>query len=149
MRRILASTAAFAVLSLAASETQAWRAFPTRHLGSINPQQQAEMFQALLQITDPLTAQRASINPLVIDRRGTPPRVNVLLLEDQPGEIGPLGVVVIGNTVQDADVFQLTGDGEIQRDPAGTVHIADGAVLLFQGTPSVNDPMLLLARLRF
>jgi len=149
MRRLLVSAGAVVLLSLAASETQAWRAFPTRHLGSLSHQQQAEMFQALLRITDPVSAQRASINPLVIDRQGSPRRVSVLLLEDQPGEIGPLGVVVIGNTVQDADVFQLTGDGDIQRNPAGTVHITDAAVLLFQGTPSVNDRMLLLASLRF
>jgi hypothetical protein len=150
MRRPLAAAAAVAFLALAAADTQAYRAFPTRHLGSLSHEQQAEMFQSLLQITDPVSAQRAAANPLVIDRQGTPRRVVLLVLEDQPGELAPMAVAVLGNTVSDIDVLQLTGDGSINRDPSGTVHLHDGTgVFLFQGTPSVQTAMLMLVRVRF
>ncbi len=94
---------------LTQSGAQAYQVTPAHLLTALDQQQQPEFFQALIvRGYDQQIATRIAQNAIAI----RPPSRNarqaqILVLEDQPGEIGPLGVVVVGDTVQDADIFQL------------------------------------------
>ncbi|MGH9853638.1 MAG: hypothetical protein ACREBD_27680, partial [Blastocatellia bacterium] len=127
------------------------RVEPRHLLTSLNHQQQFEFFQALVDRGyDQQKATQIVRNAIAIRPPNENSRlVRILVLEDQPGELGPVAIVVVGDTVMDADVFQLTGDGAFGGPASDIIRFSFGGAAIFQGVPSLNDLLRLLVELRF
>jgi len=133
------------------SGARAYQVWPARLLTALNQQQQFEFFQALVvRGYDQQSAARIAQNAIAIQPPGRNARqAQILVLEDQPGEIGPLGVVVVGDTVEDADIFQIDGDGVFSGPARDILQLSFGGAAIFQGRPSINELLRLFVRLRF
>ncbi len=134
------------------SGVQAARVEPRHLLTTLNHQQQLEFFQSLInrgydqQRATQIVQKAIAIQPPNENSRV----VRIVIREDSPAEFpGVLGVVVVGDSVEDADVLQLTGDGAFGGPARDIFRLPFGGAAIFQGVPSVNDPLRLLVTLRF
>lgn len=126
------------ILVLLLAPALALQVAPATFETELTVEQQHELIQAL--VANNIQPPRRLI---VIDPR--PPRpftVHLIVREDEPGEIGPLAVVVAGDTVQDADVLRLDGDGDFSGPPL-SFQFSWGSAVVVQGTPSSSLPLLL------
>ena len=121
---------------------------PPKLITTLNPNQQMELLQWVLTvIPDPQLAQKTVQQGIIIKPPEKKDKVQIIIREDTPGEIGPLGVYVAGDTVEDAEIFTLAGDGAFHGPPAYTSQFSWGSAVIFQGTPSLSRPLVLRAEL--
>lgn len=147
-RRVVAPLALVAGLLLA-TEGSAYWVFPGRHISSLTHEQETALLHALQHTYSPELSARMVDTAIVVRRNGGPRTVRFVVGEDTPGELPPVIVVVVtGNTVQDAGVRTLMGDGDYDAPPEA-FHLGLDTVLLFNGEPSDRRRLLLYFNIRF
>lgn len=124
------------------SDAQALRVEPGHLLTSLTHSQRDEFLQALLNRGFPPQTATQLVQTAIVIRRSNPkPRViRIIIDEDKPGELLPVwGSVVVDDTLQEAEVRTLHGDGDFNGPPRNIIDLSFGSAAIFQGTPSHND----------
>lgn len=151
-RAVLVCAALLCVLLASTGGSAEIKRTPGGHLGSLNIQQQQDLFNALffsyLQQGNPVpvAAQLAQnvVQQTTVVMHKNAPQLVVTLTEECPGDIEPcLAVAFPDNTVQFIDIETKQGDGQYSGQPLCLFHFQWGGVAIFEGVPSVNDPMKL------
>jgi hypothetical protein len=118
---------------------------PKHHVGCLSLAQQAILLNVLIARGTPPQQAFDLVQNATAVTGGKHEKLEFRIEEDRPGEIQPCFIVVVLGDLDASDGIEtMKGDGSFRC--CGTPIAADpvGTILLFEGTPSVNDPMKLL-----
>lgn len=137
---------------LGSSGTDAIIVTPDRYLTKLTPEQQGDLFHMLMGYgfspEYSMVVIEKSVNIDRGDRRA--PVMTLHIREEAAGEIQPLLLFTVhNNSIRELEIKTTSGDGNFTGSPKEIVHFSWGSATVFAGASSINEPVTLLAHLRF